>query len=65
MSKQQPEEMSIAQYNEKMMDDAFKMLMDYLNDADDQLNELRQKIDNARWQATRMKSAAHRRNEAK
>ena len=60
----QPEEMTIAEYNEKMMDDAFKMLMGYLADAEDQLNEARQSIDNAKWQATKMKSAAHRRKRA-
>lgn len=60
----QPEEMTIAEYNEKMMDDAFKMLMGYLEDAEDQLNEARQSIDNAKWQATKMKAAAHRRKKA-
>lgn len=59
------EEMTIAEYNEKMMDDAFKMLMNYLADADESLNEAREKIDSAKWQATRMKAAAHRRKEAK
>lgn len=59
----QPEEMTIAEYNEQMMDDAFKMLMGYLADADEQLNEARKSIDNAKWQATKMKAAAHRRKE--
>ena len=59
------EEMTIAEYNEKMRDDAFKMLMNYLADADELLIEAREKIDSAKWQATRMKAAAHRRKEAK
>lgn len=59
-----PEEMTVAEYNEQMMDDAFKMLMGYLADADDQLNEARKSIDNAKWQATKMKAAAHRRKKS-
>lgn len=59
------EEMTIAEYNEKMMDDAFKMLMSYLADADESLNEAREKIDSARWKATRINAAAHRMKEAK
>lgn len=55
-----PEEMTVAEYNDLMMEEAFKMLMMRLNNAEEAIAELNSEIADAKWQATKMRSAHKR-----
>lgn len=58
-----PEEMTVAEYNDLMMEEAFKMLMMRLEDAEETVAELNNEIADAKWQATKMRSAHKRKVE--
>ena len=60
-----PEEMTVAEYNDLMMEEAFKMLMMRLNNAEEAIAELNSEIADAKWQATKMRSAHKRKVEGK
>lgn len=59
-----PEEMTVAEYNDLMMNDAYKQLMARLEDAADAVEDLNDAISEAKWQGTKMRSAHKRKVES-